>query len=105
MSSRYGDLLLHTSEEILGALGDLGKKSHFGKLFRSYQSNLSYNTLAHFLSMTIGTHIGDEQRFKTMNQVGQFWKGLKTHCNEASEIVERFASDWFSKHFVAVHAI
>lgn len=52
----------------------------------------------YFLSKTLATHLGEGQRFATMNEMGQFEKALNTHCIEASLIVEQFSADWFSKH-------
>jgi hypothetical protein len=52
----------------------------------------------YFLSKTLATHLGEGQRFATMNEMGQFEKALTTHCKEASLIVEQFSADWFSKH-------
>jgi hypothetical protein len=98
LNNRYGTLLPPTADEVKTALADLGKRAAFGRLARSFFSNLTNKSLDYFLSRTVGTQIGEGQRFATMNQVAQFKNALETHCREASEIVERFSAEWFSKN-------
>jgi hypothetical protein len=97
--NRFGELFSPTSQEIHAALCDLGKKSEFGKLSRTFFSELTYSSMDYFLSKHLGTEIGGDRRFATTNQIGQFRDALRLHCDEAAEIVERYSGDWFSKHF------
>ncbi len=97
LNDLYGTLLPLSAHELETALADLGNPAAFGRLSRSFFSNLTNKSLDYFLSKTIGTQIGEGQRFATMNQVAQFKNALETHCREASEIVQRFSADWFSK--------
>ena len=56
------------------------------------------DSLKYFLDKTIDKHLGEGQRFPTRNDSREFRKALATHCEEASEIVQTFAADWFSKN-------
>lgn len=98
MSERFGSMFAPTSEEVHAALGELGKKTEFGRLSRTFFAKLTNTSIDYFLSKTVGAQIGETQRFATTNQVAQFRQALELHCAEASEIVERFSGDWFSKH-------
>lgn len=87
-----------TSEDVHLALSALGKKKEFGEFGRTFFSKLTNSSMEYFLSKTLATHLGEGQRFVTMNQMCVFEKALNTHCHEASVIVEDFCADWFSKH-------
>lgn len=99
LNNRYGTLIPASGDEIISALADLGKAREFGKLSRTFFSTLTNKSLEYFLSKTIGTQIGESQRFATTNQVALFKNALMTHCQESSEIVERFSGEWFSKNY------
>lgn len=99
LNNRYGTLIPASGDEITRALADLGKTREFGKLSRTFFGTLTNKSLEYFLSKTIGTQIGESQRFATTNQVALFKNALQTHCQEASEIVERFSEKWFSKNY------
>jgi len=98
LSERFGPMFAPNSQEVHLALSDLGKKSQFGGLSRTFFAKLTNSSIDYFLSRTIGTQIGEGQRFATTNQVAQFQGALELHCKEAAEIVERYSADWFSKH-------
>jgi hypothetical protein len=99
LHNRFGALFSPTSQEIHAALCDLGKKSQFGQLSRTFFSELTYSSMDYFLSKHLGTEIGEDRRFAPTNQIAQFREALRLHCDEAAEIVERYSGDWFSKHF------
>lgn len=82
---------------VAAAFKKLSTQANFGKFFRGFVGGLTNELLNTYLSRTLGTHIGDGQRFATTDQIGQFEKAMKTHCHEASKIVEQFAAQWFSK--------
>jgi hypothetical protein len=86
------------TSDVQAALASLGKKREFGELSRTFFAKLTNESMNYFLSKTLATHLGEGQRFATMNEMGQFEKALTTHCKEASLIVEQFSADWFSKH-------
>jgi hypothetical protein len=85
-------------DDVTSAFKQLGKQENFGKFFRDFVGGLTNGLLNSYLSRTLGTHLGEGQRFATTNQVRQFESALQIHCHEASKIVEKFAADWFSKH-------
>lgn len=97
-NERFGPLFPPTSREVHLALSDMGKAGEFGKLSRAFFAKLTNSSLDYFLSKTVGTQIGEGQRFATTNQVALFKDALALHTREAAEIVERFSGDWFSKH-------
>jgi hypothetical protein len=100
LNDKFGGLFPPSADDIHQGLAELGKKNEFGKLARTFYGKLTNESLEWFLSRTVGTQIGEGQRFATTNQVAQFQQALVMHCHEASEIVERFSADWFSKnHF------
>ena len=99
LDERFGSMFLATGDEVLSALADLGKPSEFGKLSRAFFGKATNDSLSYFLSQHIGTQVGADQPFATVNRMDQFEQAMKTHCNEAAEIVERFSSMWFSKNF------
>lgn len=98
LQDRLHGLFTPTREDVAGALKDLGKKKEFGDLIRNFMAKLTNEALGFFLSKTLATHVGEGQRFATMNQMAQFEDAMRTHCEEASVIVQEFAGDWFSKH-------
>ena len=98
MDEKFGNLFPPSADDIHRGLADLGKKKEFGKFARTFYKRLTNESLEWFLSRTIGTQIGEGQRFATTNQVAQFKQALEIHCHETSEIVERYCADWFSKH-------
>lgn len=98
LSPKLPSLFTPDSNDVRAALGILGKKKEFGELSRTFFSKLTNESLGYFLTKTLATHLGENQRFATMNQMGQFQTALEKHCREASLIVEQFSADWFSKH-------
>jgi len=80
------------------ALSTLGKPKEFGEFSRGFFARLANESLQYFLSKNLNTNLGEGMRFATMNQKAQFDSALQTHTREASLIVEKFSSDWFSKH-------
>lgn len=98
LSPKLPSLFPSNANDVQAALATLGKKQEFGDLSRTFFSNLTNESLNYFLSKTLATHLGEGQRFATMNELSQFESALRTHCREASFIVEQFSVDWFSKH-------
>jgi hypothetical protein len=85
-------------DDVAGAFKKLKHPGNFGKFFQSFAGGLTNELLKSYLSRTLGTHLGEGQRFATTDQIGQFEKAMKTHCHEAAKIVDKFAADWFSKN-------
>ena len=86
------------AEHAQHALAEFGNQTEFGQLTREFYSRLTNECLNYFLSKTLATHLGEGQRFATMNQMAQFEAALATHCREASGIVEQYSEEWFSLH-------
>lgn len=95
----FGTMIPPSADEIQRALGRFGTEKEFGKLSRQFFATLTFNSLDYFLSHTVGAQVGEGKAFATTNQVGQFTDALELHCKEASEIVEKFSGEWFSKYF------
>lgn len=98
LSPKLPSLFPSSANDVQAALAALGKKKEFGDFSRTFFSTLANESLGYFLTKTLATHLGEGQRFATMNEMSQFQTALKTHCREASLIVEQFSGDWFSKH-------
>lgn len=98
ISPKLPSLFAPDASDVQAALASLGKKREFGELSRTFFAKLTNDSMNYFLTKTLATHLGEGQRFTTMNEVGQFEKALTTHCKEASLIVEQYSADWFSKH-------
>lgn len=90
-------LLPPTRQDVMAAFKELSKEKAFGAVARRFCAKLTDGTLNYFLSKTLATQMGEGQRFATTNQVTEFEAGMRRHCEEASAIVEQFASQWFSK--------
>lgn len=100
-----GELVTPTGSEIHTALHNLGRDTQFGKLARTFFFRLAKDCQRHFLSKSLGAQIGDNRAFATTAQVSQFESALDKHAYEASEIVERFSREWFSKNYFTGNGI
>ncbi|MCB5286103.1 MAG: hypothetical protein LHW45_11040, partial [Candidatus Cloacimonetes bacterium] len=89
ISPKLPSLFTPDASDVQAALASLGKKREFGELSRTFFAKLTNESMNYFLSKTLATHLGEGQRFATMNEMGQFEKALTTHCKEASLIVEQ----------------
>jgi hypothetical protein len=98
LKSQLPTLFATTGEDVSAAIHGLRKENAFGELSRGFFANMTNACMGYFLSKTLSTHIGEGQRFATTNQVALFEAAMKTHCAEASVIVEKFSAQWFSKH-------
>jgi len=94
-----GELVTPSGPEIHTALHNLGRDTQFGKLARTFFFHLAKDCQRNFLSKALGAQIGDSRAFSTTAQVSQFEAALDKHAYEASEIVERFSKEWFSKNY------
>lgn len=93
-----GSLFSPSSTDVHSALAKLGRPNEFAALARTFFGGLSHTCLDYFLSKTLNSQIGTGQRFTTTAQVAIFQEAMAKHAHEASEIVERFCHDWFSKN-------
>jgi hypothetical protein len=93
-----GRLFDVTPEDVKGVISEFRKQKEFSHLSKQFFSGLSNHCMDYFLSQTLGSQIGEGQRFASMNEKAQFDQALKKHCHEAAKIVEEYSGGWFSKH-------
>jgi hypothetical protein len=98
LQERMPTLLPPGAEDVRSAVGKLGTVKEFGRLSRSFFQKLTNECLNYFLSKTMPAQVGASRRFATAGQLEGFEEALKTHCWEASEIVEKFSGEWLTKN-------
>ena len=91
-------LFAPTPSDVVSALRSLKKPTQFADLSRQFFGHLTKSYIGYFVTKTLGTHVGEGQRFSTTNQMAQFENALDTHCIEAAKIVDQFSNEWFSKN-------
>lgn len=94
-----GDLIIPTGSEVHQALNNVGREAQFGKLARTFFFHVAKDCQGYFLSKTLAAQIGDDRAFPTTAQLSTFEAALEKHAYEASEIVQRFSAEWFSKNY------
>lgn len=87
-----------SSEMIHAELGALGRDKAFGELARAFFAQVTNRSIGYFLDRTLPLQIGPDQQFKSRAEVTQFRTAMDKHCYETAEIVEKYASSWFSKN-------
>jgi hypothetical protein len=92
-----GTSLFGKPEDLAAELRGLHTPKRFGALAQQFFGTMANSFLRYFLDKTLGTHVGAGQRFATMNQLAVFEGALRTHCDEAAAIVNKFCGDWLSK--------
>lgn len=95
--SRTQSLFGATSEDVRSSLAELATNKQFSGFAREFFARLTNKCLEYFVSKAIKDHIGENRRFRTLAQQGEFTKALGVHSWEASRIVEEFSGGWFSK--------
>jgi hypothetical protein len=84
-------------DETRAALARLGTPREFGVVARDFVARLIRHCVDYFLSRELPNHVGPSRRYPSLNEHWEFEQALTRHCREVSEIVERFAAEWFSK--------
>lgn len=97
LTPRLTSLFEPTREDVTAAFKELKQPKSFGKFFTNFVGSLTSELLDTYLSRTMGTHLGEGQRFATTDGISQSADAMKTHCHESAKIVEPFAGEWFSK--------
>jgi hypothetical protein len=97
VTERTSSLFGSTSEDVQRAFRELGTVARFGDLGRRFFAQFMGKVLASFVSRESANHVGEGQRFATLASKASFDDALRTHCRQASVIVEQFAGDWLSK--------
>lgn len=93
-----GLLLDGAGADAATGLRGLDKEKAFGEFGRSFFSKLMYGTMDYFLSRTLSTHVGEGKRFTTLNQLREFERDLRTHCEETSVLVKTYSGQWLKKN-------
>lgn len=97
LGERTQSLFETNSADFQRELGKLATNKQFSVLARQFFARLTERYLDYFLSRAFAQHIGEGRRFTTLAQQADFKRALRTHCEEASKIVEDFSGSWFSK--------
>ncbi len=90
--------LFSQSLDVQAALKKCSTNVGFGNFARTYFSNLLNRYIKYYLSRELPNHLGQDKRFKNLDQLENFNHALEHHCHQASLIVEKFAGGWYSKH-------
>ena len=97
LANQSGTLFGTPASDLQDALARLATNANFSSFARSFYARITERYLGYFLSRAYAHHVGDGERFSTLAEQASFEGALRTHCREASLIVERFAGEWFSK--------
>ncbi|WP_146849773.1 hypothetical protein [Brevifollis gellanilyticus] len=87
-----------SSDFIHAELGALGRDKAFGELSRVFFAQVTNRSIGYFLDRTLPLQMGPDQKFKSRAEVMRFRVAMDKHCHETAEIVEKYASEWFSKN-------
>ncbi|MBA4062989.1 MAG: hypothetical protein C0501_04640 [Isosphaera sp.] len=85
-------------DEVRAAFAALATPAQFGALARRFFARFAFKYLNYFVSKALPRHVGEGERFRTVAEQSRFTDALRTHCHEATKVVEVFAGEWFSKH-------
>ena len=85
------------ADDTRAALRGLATAKQFGILARDFYARLTRRILDYYLSRELPSHVGVNQRFRSLREHSAFEMALARHCHEAALIVEKYAGDWFSK--------
>jgi hypothetical protein len=91
LSERTTSLFESTAEDVRRELSRLGTPRNFSLLARDFFARLTERYLTYFLSRELSNQLG------SIDANRKFREALSLHCKQASKIVEKFATDWFSK--------
>lgn len=85
------------AEDIQREFSKLATNKQFSIFAKDFFARFTTKCLDYFVSRALSHHLGEGRRFTTLAEQSEFSKALKTHCREASKIVEEFSGGWFSK--------
>ncbi len=94
--TRIKDIFRSTPIETQLAFYDLNTSRHYNAFIRDFFARLTNKCLNYHLSMITPLKIGENARFKTISQQGEFTNALSKHTFEASEVIEEFTGELFS---------
>ena len=91
LGDRVESLFGSTPDDVRRELARMGTPANFSSLARDFFARLSERYLKYFLSRELSNQLAG------VKEGQQFREALALHCRQASKIVEKYASDWFSK--------
>jgi hypothetical protein len=97
IGSRTRGLLGTTPDDVQKQFAALGTNKQFSIFAKDFFARFTNKCLDYFVSRAVTQHVGEGKRFTTLAQQSEFSEALRTHCREASKIVEEFSGGWFSK--------
>lgn len=97
IGERTNGLFGATPEDVQREFAKLATNKQFSVFAKDFFSRFTNRCLDYFVSRALSHHLGEGQRFTTLAEQSEFSKALRTHCREASKIVEEFSGGWFSK--------
>jgi hypothetical protein len=97
IGGRTNGLFGTSADDVKREFAKLATSKQFGAFARDFFARFTTKCLDYFVSRAVSYHLGEGRRFTTLAEQSEFSKALKTHCREASKIVESFSGDWLSK--------
>jgi hypothetical protein len=97
-SPRSDTLFGSSLETVKDALYALSTKKGFATLTQDFFARLTRRYLLYHLSRELSNHVGSDRRFKSIDEHNAFIRQLDDHCRVCSQMVRRFAGEWYSKH-------
>jgi hypothetical protein len=97
IGSRTRGLFGTTPDDVQKQFAALGTNKQFSIFAKDFFARFTNKCLDYFVSRAVTQHVGEGKRFTTLAQQSEFSEALRTHCREASKIVEEFSGGWFSK--------
>jgi hypothetical protein len=86
-----------TPENVRLEFSKLATQKQFSIFARRFFGRFTTKCLDYFVSRALAQHLGEGRRFTTLAEQSEFSNSLKTHCREASKILESYSGEWFSK--------
>ncbi len=96
-SPRSQTLFGSSLETVKDSLRALSTKKGFATLAQDYFARLSRRYLLYHLSRELSNHVGHGRRFQSVNEHNEFLRQLDTHCRVSSQMLRKFAGDWYSR--------
>lgn len=97
VTSKASGLFGMPAESVQAALAGFATTVRMGEYMRCFFGKLMDKVLAYYVSRATAQFIGDDARFATLASKAAFDSSLTLHCQEASDIVEAYCGEWFSK--------
>lgn len=96
VTDRATSLFAATGQDVQRAFRELGTEKNFGQLGKRFFARLTDKVLQFYASRESANHVGKGQRFANLAAKAVFDEAMRTHCAQASVIVEKFAGEWQS---------